>query len=96
MNTFCALTQPLLMSVNLKTMPPQSKEILQNAEVIAVNQDKLGHQGRVVMEESYQLRGGAGQIRVFVKPLANGDFAVVVYNSGSLPDHGMSTFYSRR
>lgn len=71
------------MSVNLKTMPPESKEILQNKEVIAVNQDKLGHQGRVVIEENYWSQDGAGQIHVFVKPLDDRGFAVVIYNSGS-------------
>lgn len=77
------MLQPLLMSVDLKTMPPQSKEILQNMEVIAVNQDPLGHQGRVMMEESYQSKLGTGKIHVFVKPLADKNFAVVIYNSGS-------------
>ena len=71
------------MSVDLKTMPPQSKEILQNKEVIAINQDKLGRQGRVVMEENYPSQYGAAQIHVFVKPLADGGYAVVIYNSGS-------------
>lgn len=37
---------PLLMSVDLRTIKPDYKAILLNTEVIAVNQDPLGIQGR--------------------------------------------------
>ena len=37
---------PLLMSVDLRTIKPDYKAILQNRHIIAVNQDRLGIQGR--------------------------------------------------
>ena len=37
---------PLLMSVDLRTIKPDYKAILQNRQIIAVNQDRLGIQGR--------------------------------------------------
>lgn len=37
---------PLLMSVDLRTIRPEYKAILQNQAVIAVNQDPLGIQGK--------------------------------------------------
>ena len=37
---------PLLMSVDLRTIKPDYKAILQNKKIITVNQDKLGIQGR--------------------------------------------------
>ncbi len=37
---------PLLMSVDLRTIKPEYKAILQNRKIIAVNQDRLGIQGR--------------------------------------------------
>ena len=37
---------PLLMSVDLRTLKPDYKAILQNRQIIAVNQDRLGIQGR--------------------------------------------------
>lgn len=37
---------PLLMSVDLRTIKPDYKAILQNRKIIAVNQDILGIQGR--------------------------------------------------
>ena len=36
---------PLIMSVDLRTIRPESKAILLNQRVIAVNQDKLGIAG---------------------------------------------------
>ena len=36
---------PLIMSVDLRTIRPESKAILLNPRVIAVNQDKLGIAG---------------------------------------------------
>ncbi|KAH8341419.1 hypothetical protein KR059_006603 [Drosophila kikkawai] len=40
------LAAPLLMSVDLRTIRPQFKHILQNRKIIAVDQDPLGIQGR--------------------------------------------------
>ena len=37
---------PLLMSVDLRTIRPEYKAILQNRKIITVNQDRLGIQGR--------------------------------------------------
>ena len=37
---------PLLMSVDLRTIKPDYKAILQNRHIISVNQDRLGIQGR--------------------------------------------------
>ena len=41
---------PLLMSVDLRTIRPRSKALLQNKRVIAVNQDPLGIQGKRVLK----------------------------------------------
>ena len=42
------MASPLLMSVDLRTIRPEFKAILLNTEIIAVNQDPLGVQGRRV------------------------------------------------
>jgi hypothetical protein len=36
---------PVIISADLRTMPGESREILLNTEIIAVNQDPLGRQG---------------------------------------------------
>ena len=43
---------PLLMSVDLRTIKPDYKAILQNRQIIAVNQDRLGIQGRRIYKVS--------------------------------------------
>ena len=44
------LAAPLFMSVDLRTIRPEMKAILLNKNVIAINQDPLGIQGRRVYE----------------------------------------------
>ena len=58
-------------------MSREIKEILTNREVIAVDQDPLGLQGRRVKRE--------GDREVWVKQLADGGRAVVLFNRGPKP-----------
>lgn len=46
MAIWAILAAPLLMSTDLKAINPKFKAILQNKAIIAVNQDKLGIQGK--------------------------------------------------
>ncbi|VEN45457.1 unnamed protein product [Callosobruchus maculatus] len=46
MAIWAILAAPLLMSVDLRTIKPEYKAILQNRKIIAVDQDPLGIQGR--------------------------------------------------
>jgi alpha-N-acetylgalactosaminidase len=46
MALWAILAAPLLMSVDLRTIRPEYKAILQNKKIIAVDQDPLGYQGR--------------------------------------------------
>ncbi|HZD03690.1 MAG TPA: glycoside hydrolase family 27 protein, partial [Longimicrobiales bacterium] len=54
------------------------RDILTNREVIAVDQDSLGIQGRLV--QSYP-----SELQVWAKPLADGSRAVVLFNRASVP-----------
>ncbi|XP_030383247.1 alpha-N-acetylgalactosaminidase [Scaptodrosophila lebanonensis] len=56
------LAAPLLMSVDLRTIRPEFKAILQNRKVISVDQDPLGVQGRRI----YKHKG----IEIWSKPLS--------------------------
>ena len=47
---WCLLASPLIAGNDLRNMTPEIKEILTNKEVIAVNQDAAGMQGRRVQE----------------------------------------------
>jgi alpha-galactosidase len=67
------MAAPLMAGNDLRAMSPETRTILLNKEVIAVDQDPLGAQGRVVIERGY---GG----QVWVKPLADGSKAVAFVN----------------
>ena len=55
------MAAPLLVGSDLRTASPETMEILLNKDVIAVDQDSLGAQGRVVKTDGSHL--------VFAKPL---------------------------
>jgi alpha-galactosidase len=69
------LAAPLMAGNDLAAMKPEIREILTNAEVIAVDQDPLGIQGRKVWDDGHR--------EVWVKPLADGSRAVILFNRGS-------------
>jgi len=70
------MAAPLLMGNDLRELAPEMKAILQNAEVIAVNQDVLGIQGQRI----HSVQGGPKSCDTWMKPLANGDLAVLLWN----------------
>jgi alpha-galactosidase len=69
------LAAPLLAGNDLPNMKPEIKEILTNKAVIAIDQDKLGKQGRRVYSE--------GELDVWERDLAGGAKAIAVLNAGS-------------
>jgi alpha-galactosidase len=73
---WCLLAAPLIAGNDLAQMSAETRAILTNKEVIAIDQDPLGVQGRKVRD------GGA--IEVWMKPLAGGERALVLFNRGSV------------
>jgi alpha-galactosidase len=72
---WCLLAAPLMAGNDLRNMTQETKDILMNKEVIAVDQDPLGIQGRKVYD------GGA--IEIWMKPLSGAARAVILLNRGS-------------
>ncbi len=68
------LAAPLIAGNDVRSMTPEIKEILTNAEVIAVNQDKLGREGQRVAKN--------GDLEVWAKTLNDGSRAVMLFNRG--------------
>lgn len=66
---------PLIAGNDLAGMTAGTKAILANRRVIAVDQDPLGRQGTPVV-------AGVNGLWILAKPLADGDRAVVLFNSG--------------
>lgn len=73
---WCMMAAPLMAGNDLRKMSPETIRILTNAEAIAIDQDPLGVQGRIVRK--------AGQVEVWAgKPLFDGSQAVLLVNHGA-------------
>jgi len=71
------IAAPLLMSNDLRTISPEALSILRNKEIIAVNQDPLGIQGKRVWISSDKTQ------EVWARPISGDAVAVVFFNPGS-------------
>ena len=66
------MAAPLLMGNNVANLSGTNLDILKNTDVIAIDQDPLGHQATIV--------SNSGGLVVYARPLSNGDFAVALLN----------------
>src|ERR1700687_4194216 len=69
------LAAPLISGNDLRNMTPEIHDILTNKEVIAIDQDPLGREGRRVWKD--------GDLEVWGKQLKDGNRAVILLNRGS-------------
>ncbi len=69
------LAAPLLAGNDLPHMKPEIKAILTNPDVIAIDQDKLGHEATHIYSD--------GEVDVWARHLSGGAMAVAVLNAGS-------------
>ncbi len=83
MSLWAMLAAPLLAGNDLRDMSPDIRNILLNKEVLAIDQDKLGQQGRRFSKE--------GAAEVWARQLANGDLAVALFNRSE----GMESIVAR-
>ena len=74
MSLWAMLAAPLLAGNDLRAMSPATLEILTNREVIAIDQDKKGQQGKQVWK--------SGDQEIWTRPLSGGATAVAVFNRG--------------
>jgi alpha-galactosidase len=74
MNLWAVLSAPLMLGNDVRIMTRETVALLSNGEVIAVNQDKLGRQGKRIAQQ--------GDTQVWAKPLADGSVAVAFFNTG--------------
>jgi alpha-galactosidase len=74
MSLWALLAAPLLAGNDLRSMSAETKEILTNSEVIAVDQDTKGLQGHRLWDE--------GPLEIWAKQLSDGGYAVGLFNRG--------------
>ncbi len=77
MSLWCLLGGPLLLGCDLEKLDPFTLGLLTNDEVLEVDQDALGKQATRV--------GGGWQTDIFAKVLADGSWAVGLFNRGTQP-----------
>ncbi len=71
------LAAPLMVSVDLRRISPTSLQTLEDSEVLAVDQDAAGVQGRLI--------SASGTGEVWARPLVGGSRAVALLNRGASP-----------
>jgi alpha-galactosidase len=69
---WCILSAPLMLGNDIRNMSDEVLEIITNSEVIAVNQDPLGRQGRKVRDD--------GDFEIWSKEMKDGSRAVLMFN----------------
>jgi alpha-galactosidase len=72
---WCISAAPLILGNDLSKMSDSLFSLLTNREVIAVDQDSLGYQGRKVRTD--------GDVQIWSKKLKNNAWAVVLVNNGT-------------
>src|SRR5881296_3134433 len=77
MSLWCMLAAPLLAGNDLRNMSPEILAILTNREVIAVDQDKDGKQGKQVWK--------SGDQEIWIRSLSGGAQAVAFFNRATEP-----------
>lgn len=69
---WCMLAAPLIAGNDLRKMSDESKAILTNSNLIAINQDSLGKQSFKILDY--------GNFEVWQKPLSGGDIVICLLN----------------
>ena len=86
------LASPLMAGNDIRNMTPETKEILLNKDVIAVDQDSLGMQGRKIRDDgdfevwSKQLNGGSRAVALLNRSGGEKQMSVS-WNELGYPDH---------
>jgi alpha-galactosidase len=71
------LAAPLVAGNDLSKMDAETRRILTNADVIAVDQDPLGQQARRIWKQ--------GDLEIWARPLKGAEHAVVLFNRSKAP-----------
>jgi alpha-galactosidase len=74
---WCMMAAPLILGNDITNMTQETREIILNRDVIAIDQDTLGVQGLRLKE--------VDGLQYWFKPLAGGDWAFCLFNRGEAP-----------
>jgi len=74
MSLWAILAAPLLAGNDVRSMSAETRDILENRDVIAIDQDQSGHEGHRLSKN--------GDKEVWAKQLSGGDWALGLFNRG--------------
>jgi alpha-galactosidase len=80
MSMWSMLAAPLMVSVNLSTLSAASLADLSNAQIISIDQDKLGRQGVQVPPAEVTSSPASQAGEAWMKPLSGGRYAIALLN----------------
>jgi alpha-galactosidase len=78
MSMWCMFSAPLIISCDVRTMSPETRNILLNKDVIAIDQDPLGKQAFRVWRKD--------GVEAWKKPMKDGKIAMAFLNRNSGPE----------
>jgi alpha-galactosidase len=84
MSLWALLAAPLIAGHDVRSSSPETIALLTNRDVIAIDQDPLGRQGRRVVQR--------GPLEVWTRALAGKRTAVALFNRGAEPTKVSATF----
>ncbi|MET0268558.1 MAG: glycoside hydrolase family 27 protein [Duganella sp.] len=76
-SAWAMLASPLILGNDLRHMPAATRSLVTNTEAIAINQDRLGIPAWRFLQD--------GELEYWAKPLADGEWALMVLNRGEQP-----------
>jgi len=74
LNLWAVLAAPMMLGNDVRIMMRETVALLSNRELIGINQDKLGRQGKRIAQ--------SGDTQVWARPLTDGSLAVAFFNTG--------------
>src|ERR1700727_2300566 len=80
MSLWSLLSAPLMAGNDLRTMTDETKSILMNPDVIAIDQDPAAKPVQLLSQE--------GKTEILSRPLQDGSTAVAIFNRGDEATHG--------
>lgn len=83
------MNSPLMIGCDIRNMSDFTKEVLTNKDIIAINQDPEGRGAYVI--DSFDWT--AEYVKILIKPLTNGEFAICMVNFSDAKARGSFAFW---
>lgn len=83
------LNSPLMIGCDIRNMTDETKRILSNKDIIAINQDPEGRATYVIQSSEWS----GVNVKILIKALENGDYAIGFFNFGDRHGQGTLAFW---